>query len=95
MVRGPATVTDDGRKLKNHALKTGFEKSKISFSSSVWTISTDENREWFRKVYEARLDSAGEGTEFPKDEIRKAWLDWCGNKEAVMIMVHGESACEK
>lgn len=95
LVTGPATVTDGGRKLKSHALKAGFEKSKISFSSSVWSISTDEDRKWFRKMYEARLDKAGEGAKFTKNEVRKAWSDWCGNEEAVMIMVHGEIVCEK
>jgi SAM-dependent methyltransferase len=95
LVVGPATVTDGGRRLKSHALKAGFEKSKISFSSSVWTLSKDEDREWFRKMYAARLDSAGEGRNITKDEIRKAWLDWSGDEEAVMIMVHGEMVYKK
>lgn len=91
---------DAGRRLKAWARQAGF--AEVESTASVWCFSSDEDREWWGSMWQARvLESAfavdalskGFATQAELQEISDAWRVWADDPDGWMSMPHGEVLC--
>jgi ubiquinone/menaquinone biosynthesis C-methylase UbiE len=91
---------DAGRRLLSWARTAGF--SEISASSSTWSMSTPEDREWWGGTWAERTvnsDTArqaiasGAATEEDLRRIARGWRDWIASEDGWFSVVHGEILC--
>lgn len=89
-----------GRRLKAWASEAGF--AEVTSSASVWCFSSDEDRQWWGSMWEARvLESAfatealanGFATQAELQQISKAWRTWADDPDGWLAMLHGEVLC--
>jgi len=88
---------DAGRRLKQWAREAGF--ADVVATSSVWTFSSDADREWWGGMWADRVlqsafagDALGKGlaTQQELDLISRAWREWAADANGFMAMPHGE-----
>ena len=86
-----------GRHLKAWALEAGF--SDVVSTASVWCFSSEEDREWWGTMWEARTlhsgfatDALSQGiaTQSELDEVAAAWREWTAHPAGWLAMTHGE-----
>ncbi len=91
---------DAGRRLKAWARQAGF--TEVESTASVWCFSSDEDREWWGGMWQARvLESAfaedalvkGIATQAELQVVSDAWREWADNPDGWMSMPHGEVVC--
>lgn len=91
---------DAGRRLKAWARQAGFVE--VVGTASVWCFSSDEDREWWGSMWQARvLESAfavdalsqGFATQDELQEISDAWRAWADAPDGWLSMPHGEVLC--
>ena len=91
---------DAGRRLKAWAREAGF--SEVTSSASVWCFSSDDEREWWGSMWQARvLESAfatealsrGFATQAELQQISDAWRTWADDPDGWLAMPHGEVIC--
>jgi ubiquinone/menaquinone biosynthesis C-methylase UbiE len=91
---------DAGRRLKAWAREAGF--SEVASSASVWCFTSDDDREWWGSMWQARaLESAfatealsrGFATAEELRQISDAWREWADNPDGWLAMPHGEVIC--
>ncbi len=88
---------DAGPQLLGWAQRAGCRE--ISFTSSTWTFTTPEDRQWWGQLWAQRVTdsrfaeqavSYDLATVEELGEISDAWLDWSMADDGVFIVVHGE-----
>jgi SAM-dependent methyltransferase len=91
---------NSGRRLKAWAREAGF--ADVTSSASVWCFSTDDEREWWGSMWQARsLESAfateavsnGFATRAELQLISDAWRAWADDPDGWLTMPHGEILC--
>lgn len=91
---------DAGRRLKAWAREAGF--ADVVSTASVWCFSSDEDREWWGSMWQARVlesafagDAIGKGFADQADlqEISDAWREWADDPDGWLAMPHGEVLC--
>ncbi|MEU6534678.1 methyltransferase domain-containing protein [Streptomyces sp. NPDC047000] len=93
---------DAGRRLKSWALAAGF--TDITATSSTWTFSTGEEREWWSGLwaertvassYAERATEAGHTTPERLAAIAEAWQEWGKRPDGWFGVLHAELLCRK
>lgn len=88
---------DAGRRLKAWAQEAGF--SDVVSTASIWCFSSEEDREWWGSMWEARVlqsafagDALGKGFASQDDleQISRAWREWADSEQGWLGMPHGE-----
>lgn len=90
---------DAGRRLKSWALKAGFAESALCATSTTWTFSDAQDREWWgglwadRALHSDFAKQAVAGRHATSQELQaisEAWRDWGRNEESWLMIPHGE-----
>ncbi|MET9254681.1 class I SAM-dependent methyltransferase [Streptomyces sp. NPDC048182] len=93
---------DAGRRLRAWALEAGF--TEVTATSSAWTFSTPEERQWWgglwadRTLASAYAGHAVEGGYATHEELRgisAAWRAWANQPDGWFAVLHGEILCRK
>jgi ubiquinone/menaquinone biosynthesis C-methylase UbiE len=86
-----------GRHLKAWTLEAGF--TDVISTASVWCFSSDEERQWWGSLWEARVlysgfasDALSKGiaTQDDLDEVAAAWREWMAHPAGWIAIPHGE-----
>lgn len=90
---------DAGRMLKAWALRAGFEEQAVQATSTTWTFSNEQDREWWGSLWADRAlhsdfaKQAVTGGFAAQEELKaisEAWKAWAGNQESWLMIPHGE-----
>ncbi len=96
-IRTEFTSCFGGSRSKELALEAGFDPENIVFTSSNWTISSEDDRRWFSQMYINRLESLefGKSDKYTREQLELAWKEWASDDNAVCILLHGEIVAKK
>ncbi|MEU0287675.1 methyltransferase domain-containing protein [Streptomyces sp. NPDC006147] len=93
---------DAGRRLKAWALAAGL--TDVSATSSTWTFSTPEERDWWSglwadrtvaSAYAGRAVDTGHATRGRLAQVAGAWREWGARDDGWFAVLHGEILCRK
>ncbi|EDK39792.2 hypothetical protein PGUG_03890 [Meyerozyma guilliermondii ATCC 6260] len=91
-IKNSSTSPIAGRQLKERALAAGYKVDKLKYSSSVWCISSYEERHEWAERFCSRLtktkESNLEGEQL--ENVLRAYREWSEDESALMILIHGE-----
>ncbi|MEU5156359.1 methyltransferase domain-containing protein [Glycomyces sp. NPDC021274] len=88
-----------GRMLKAWALRAGFDEHSVKATSTTWTFSNEQERDWWGGLWADRAlhsDFAkqaiggGHATQEELQAISDAWKAWGANPESWLMLPHGE-----
>ncbi|GAA3023903.1 methyltransferase domain-containing protein [Streptosporangium longisporum] len=91
---------DAGRRLLSWARRAGF--TDVTATSSTWCFATPEDRSWWGGMWAERVlrsDMArqvlasGVATEEDLRRISQGWLEWAGEPDGWLSLLHGELIC--
>ena len=91
---------DAGRKLHAWARQAGF--TDIRRSSSTWTYSTPEERQWWgnswhdratKSAFATQARDGGHATQADLERIAGGWLRWAAEEDGWFTIVNGEILC--
>ncbi|MEV4256120.1 methyltransferase domain-containing protein [Spirillospora sp. NPDC049652] len=100
VARGNGGEPDAGRRLVSWAREAGF--TDITFTSTVWSFATPEEREWWSGTWGGRMirsniaDTAvrqGHATRDDLERIHAGWREWAAAPDGVFTVQHGEILC--
>lgn len=99
---GSTTKFKFGRTLRELSLKAGFENNQIKTSTSNWSFSSNEEREWFGDMFVNRFanstdtfDEDKEKDKEKKEKIVEAWKGWKDDPNGWFLMTQFEVICTK
>lgn len=99
---GSTTKFKFGRSLREMSLAAGFDSSQITSSTSNWSFSSNNEREWFGNMFVKRFSSSGD--KFDEDEekdkekrekVVEAWKGWRDDPNGWFLMTQFEVVCQK
>ncbi|MEC8986159.1 MAG: SAM-dependent methyltransferase, partial [Actinomycetota bacterium] len=97
MTRENKVVANAGRYLFSWATQVSF--SSIDASSSTWTFSTDETRQWWGGLWAERIQKStfadqifehDLGSQDLLDELSAAFKRWADKPDGFFLVPHGE-----
>ncbi|MBG6091619.1 methyltransferase domain-containing protein [Actinomadura viridis] len=100
VARASGGEPDAGRRLVSWARRAGF--TDVTASTSTWTYSTPEEREWWseswggRMVRSAVAERAVAGGHATREELRRfyeGWKAWAAADDGWYAVLHGEILC--
>ena len=102
--RGYGGSPDGGRRVIAWAMEAGFPRPAINVSSSVWCLSSPEDREWWSSLWADRLIKSslhqnavdgGFATKEEMERLARLWHEWGACADGFYSMQHGEILCKK
>ena len=93
-----------GRQLHVWARKAGFDRARMTVTSSTWCYNTAEERMWWSSLWADRTvrstfaKSAIDNGCATKDELEsvaKTWRRWGAEEDGWFTLIHGEILCRK
>ena len=97
MTRENKVVANAGRYLFSWATQVSF--SSVDASSSTWTFSTDETRQWWGGLWAERIQKStfadqifehDLGSQDLLDELSAAFKRWADKPDGFFLVPHGE-----
>ena len=97
MTRKNKVVANAGRSLFSWATEVSF--SSVDVSSSTWTFSTPDTREWWGGLWAERIQKStfanqvlehGLGTQELLDNLSAAFIRWANQPDGFFLVPHGE-----
>ncbi|GAA2164835.1 MULTISPECIES: class I SAM-dependent methyltransferase [Glycomyces] len=90
---------DAGRHLKAWALRAGFKETSVKATSTTWTFSNEQERDWWGGLWADRAlhsdfakqaVAGGYAAQADLEAISEAWKAWARNPESWLMIPHGE-----
>jgi ubiquinone/menaquinone biosynthesis C-methylase UbiE len=90
---------DAGRRLKAWALRAGFEETAVKATSTTWTFSNEQERDWWGGLwadralhsdFAKRAVAGGFAAQEDLEAIAEAWKAWSETPEGWLMIPHGE-----
>jgi ubiquinone/menaquinone biosynthesis C-methylase UbiE len=97
VARAAGGEPDAGRMLHAWARQAGF--TDVRRSSSTWTYSTPEERQWWggswhdratKSSYASQALAGGHATQADLERIASGWLDWAAEEDGWFAIISGE-----
>ncbi|HEY1093369.1 MAG TPA: class I SAM-dependent methyltransferase [Glycomyces sp.] len=90
---------DAGRHLKAWALRAGFDETSVKATSTTWTFSDEQERDWWGGLWADRAlhsdfakqaVAGGYAVQADLQAVSEAWKTWAENPESWLMIPHGE-----
>jgi 2-polyprenyl-3-methyl-5-hydroxy-6-metoxy-1,4-benzoquinol methylase len=90
---------DAGRRLKAWGLRAGFEETAVKATSTTWTFSNEQERDWWGGLWADRAlhsdfakqaVAGGFAAQEDLEAIAEAWKAWGETPEGWLMIPHGE-----
>jgi ubiquinone/menaquinone biosynthesis C-methylase UbiE len=90
---------DAGRHLKAWALRAGFDETSVKATSTTWTFSNEQERDWWGGLWADRAlhsdfakqaVAGGYAAQADLQAVSEAWKAWGENPESWLMIPHGE-----
>jgi ubiquinone/menaquinone biosynthesis C-methylase UbiE len=100
IARAAGGEPDSGRMLHAWARQAGF--TDVRRSSSTWTYSTPEERQWWgnswhdratKSFYATQAREGGHATQADLERIANGWLQWAAEEDGWFAIINGEILC--